>query len=325
MIEGGQRPVAFPQGGTFPAYGADALRFGLLAMSSAQDVRFSEEKVAQGQALANKLFNASRLVSRIAEGRAADAPRPAAIEDRWILSRLADARARCEECIERFELSRLALGLYDIVHRDLCDVYLELVKQRAPDDALAATATFALTETLLLAHPVIPFVTEAVWDRMPWTDGLLASASATDRPPLSRDFAAERTMDQVLAVVVAVRAWRDRVGVAPRRVLRARVLLDDVAAGLVARLARLELVVGEDGPAVATVHGDGVRVELLDEIVDRSLVAARASSERERLRAEIRRAELKLGDAGFVANAPQGLVRGEREKLARLRAELSAL
>src|SRR4029079_2691564 len=116
LIEGGPRPPVFTQGGTFPSYGADAVRFGLLAMSSAQDVRFSEEKVAQGQALANKLFNATRfVVTNVAEGTT-PAPRPTTIEDRWILSRLAAAKADFATRIAAFDFSKAALGLYDFVY-----------------------------------------------------------------------------------------------------------------------------------------------------------------------------------------------------------------
>ena len=130
-------------------HGADGTRFGLLAMSSTQDVRFSEEKVAQGRQLANKLFNASRLVllrvPEAAEGDAGDEaakrrgrstgldgepPRPGAVEDAWILSRLQRAKADTARAIETFEFHRAALGLYDFVYGELCDWYLEIVKPR---------------------------------------------------------------------------------------------------------------------------------------------------------------------------------------------------
>jgi len=92
LIDGGPRPPVYPECGDFPAYGADALRFGLLAMSSTQDVRFSEEKIQQGQALANKLYNATRFVALRVNTDPAHpvepAPRPSTVEDRWILSRL---------------------------------------------------------------------------------------------------------------------------------------------------------------------------------------------------------------------------------------------
>ena len=96
LIDGGPRPPVFVEGGEFPAYGADAVRYGLLAMSSTQDVRFNEERIAQGRQLANKLFNASRLVLlRVPEGVEvpSEPPEPLAVEDTWILSRLQAAEA----------------------------------------------------------------------------------------------------------------------------------------------------------------------------------------------------------------------------------------
>src|SRR3954452_3781682 len=146
LIDGGPRPPVFPQGGEFPAYGADAVRFGLLAMASGQDVRFSEERIAQGNQLTNKLWNASRLVLARVPGdlrlsdRAPDdetpvrvpvqAPEPRTLEDRWILSRLARAKDSTARAIEGYEFHRGALGIYDFVYGDLCDWSLELVKPR---------------------------------------------------------------------------------------------------------------------------------------------------------------------------------------------------
>ena len=165
LIEGGPRPPVFEQGGEFPAYGADAVRFGLLAMSSSQDVRFNEDKVAQGRQLANKLWNASRLLLLRVPDELPE-PRAVTVEDAWILSRLQRAKAATEQAFEDFELHRAALGLYDFVYGDLCDWYLELIKPRlyADDNAeVSAVALHVLRETLALAHPVIPFVTEEIW------------------------------------------------------------------------------------------------------------------------------------------------------------------
>jgi valyl-tRNA synthetase len=103
------------------AHGADAVRFGLLAMSSTQDVRYSAEKVQQGQALANKLYNATRFVLlRVGTG-VAPAPLPRTVEDRWILSRLQAAIADTQERIDAFDFAKAALGLYDFIYGDLCD------------------------------------------------------------------------------------------------------------------------------------------------------------------------------------------------------------
>ena len=125
-------------------HGADGTRFGLLAMSSTQDVRFSEEKVAQGRQLANKLFNASRSCScappRTPPTRRAPRRAPETVEDRWILSRLERTRAETARAIEAFEFHRAALGLYDFVYGELCDWYLEIVKPRLYEDDNAAVS-----------------------------------------------------------------------------------------------------------------------------------------------------------------------------------------
>src|SRR3954449_9762575 len=111
-------------------HGADAVRFGLLAMSSTQDVKYSSEKVQQGQRLANKLFNASRYVLLNVDPDAGAAPRPQTVYDRWILSRLQAAKAAFADSIARFDFSKGALGLYDFVYGELCDWYLEFTKGR---------------------------------------------------------------------------------------------------------------------------------------------------------------------------------------------------
>ena len=140
LIDGGPRPPVFKEGGDFPAYGADAVRYGLLAMSSTQDVRFNEGTIAQGRQLANKLFNASRLVLlRVPEDAVVPERRRARRRSRtrWILSRLQAAEADVAEAIEAFDFHRATRALYDFVYGELCDWYLEMVKPRlyAEDNA----------------------------------------------------------------------------------------------------------------------------------------------------------------------------------------------
>src|SRR5947199_3302471 len=113
LIDAGPRPPVFEKGGEFPAYGADGLRWGLLAMASSQDVRFSEDKVAQGLALVNKLWNAARLILLGVGPEARAAVSPATIEDRWILTRLERAVTEINGRIEQYDFSHAALGLYD--------------------------------------------------------------------------------------------------------------------------------------------------------------------------------------------------------------------
>jgi valyl-tRNA synthetase len=304
-------------------HGADAVRFGLLAMSSTQDVRYSSEKVQQGQRLANKLFNASRYV--LLNVRAVEPePRPQTVYDRWILSRLEAAKAAFDDNIGSFDFAKASLGLYDFVYGELCDWYLEFTKGREFDEDLSATMLHVLRETLALAHPVIPFVTEELWAHVPGADGLLAVAQATPPDPALRDVAVEAQMSAVIEAVQALRSWRDEAGVKPGQVLPARIDGLDGAAALVARMARLDLEA--DGPATATVPVPGGSIEIrAGDLVDREAEERKAQAERERLRTEIARAESKLANDGFVAKAPPKLVQAERDKLDRLRRELDGL
>src|SRR3954470_868581 len=203
LIAGGPRPPVFAQGGEFPAYGADAVRFGLLAMASGQDVRFNEERIAQGNQLTNKLWNASRLVLlRVPDGvtLADEAPAPQTVEDRWILSRLQRAKAEVVAAIEGFEFHRAALRLYAFVYDDLCDWSLELLKPRLYADdnrAAAELALHVLGETLTLAHPVIPFVTEEIWSLVPGGSGLLMVHPWPEPDPALADPESEATVGRV--------------------------------------------------------------------------------------------------------------------------------
>ena len=321
IVGGGERPPVFEQGGEFPAYGADGLRFGLLAMSSSQDVRFNEERVKQGADLANKLWNASRLVLLRVEDVDAE-PRTEAVEDRWIVSRLERLTERVTELYEGFAMSHAALELYEGFWTDVCDWYLELVKPRLYGDAPpSATLLWVLERTLTLLHPIMPFVTEEIWSYMPGDRGLLAASSWPAPDPSLIDDEAEELVDDAIATVTALRRYRDEAGVPARATLRARVSAQSPLQDHVARLARVEFT--DDGDeAVATVGP----IEILpSDDVSAADHAARVDARRSTLEAEIARAEAKLANDGFVKKAPPEVVEREREKLDRFRAELESL
>jgi valyl-tRNA synthetase len=304
-------------------YGADATRFGLLAMSSSQDVRFSEEKIQQGAQLANKLFNASRLILTNADA-SADAE-PSHLEDRWILSRLERAKAEAAERMEAFDFSKLAFGLYDFVFSELCDWYLEMVKPRLYEGDAAASTTVlrVLEETLALAHPVIPFVTEELWSMLPGDRGLLAAASMPAPDPSRANPQAEEIIERTIATVRALRNWRESIDARPGLVINARLDANAIPEHLVAHMARLAWAEGE--PAVTVPVPGGVVGVLETEGLDLGAADRKREEQRARLEKEIARAEGKLSNEGFVAKAPPQVVAAEREKLDRLRAELEAL
>ncbi|MGH2853697.1 MAG: valine--tRNA ligase [Solirubrobacteraceae bacterium] len=326
-------------------HGADAVRFGLLAMSSSQDVRYSAEKVRQGQALANKLFNAARFVLlRIASLPGGDlaeliargpALEPQAVEDRWIVSRLQEIVADTAARIEDYDFSHAALGLYDFVYAELCDWYLEIVKPRLsaaaeyPDVDLAATLVYVLRTTVALAHPVIPFVTEELWSYLETSGALLAGAPypTADKSLIDRDVEIE--LERTIEAVTLVRGWRDSVNAPPGMLVRARVDADgyDATAAILAHLARLHLAgAGAADKPVASIAVPCGTVEVLSgEGLDLGASERRREAARAKLDGEIARVERKLANDGFVRKAPTEVVEGERTKLGRLRAELEAL
>jgi valyl-tRNA synthetase len=149
-------------------HGADATRYGLLKISSTQDVAFSYGAIEEGRKLANKLWNASRLLLQAGPGDDVEL-RPRDIEERWILARIHAVQATVEEDLGRFDFSHVAHSLYRLTFDHFCDWYLESIKPRlyAGDADARATALAVLESLLKLLHPVMPHVTEEIWTNLP--------------------------------------------------------------------------------------------------------------------------------------------------------------
>jgi valyl-tRNA synthetase len=313
-------------------HGADALRFGLLAMSSAQDVKFNEERVKQGRDLANKLWNASRLILlRVSDVSPSTAS--AEVEDRWIVSRLERLTARVTEQFDDFRFSHAALDLYGAFWSELCDWYLELAKPRLyeeDNEAVSGVLLWALERTLRLLHPVMPFVTEEIWSLMPGERGLLAVADWPEADPSLLDEQAEADVGRLIEAVTSLRRYREEVAAKPSAILRGRLRADgyDGLGEHLARLARLELV-GDDasnGDVLATVAVPGGGVQVLpSDAFDPAEAERRRSARREQLAGEIERAERKLANEQFVERAPAEVVAEERRKLEEYREALRRL
>ena len=310
-------------------FGADATRFGLLAMSSAQDVRYSIEKVKQGSDLANKLWNASRLILL----KAADVPPAPTVEsheDAWILSRLEHTIVETNRLIDEYDFSHAALGIYDFFFSDFCDWYLELVKPRlwneGDNDLVSANLMYVLEQTLALMHPMMPFATEEIWSLMPGERGLLAGAPypQSDHGRVNAD--AELRIGNLISAVTALRRYRDDLGVAPSAGLRGRLTAEgyDGVEEQLARLARIDF--GGDDESVGALAIPGGSIEMFtSDAFDPAEIEAKKAARADELRGEIARVNGKLGNEQFVAKAPAAVVDAEREKLARFEAELAAL
>jgi valyl-tRNA synthetase len=267
------------------AHGADATRYGLLKISSTQDVRYAVGAIEEGRKLANKLWNVARLILQHAEGVTPQA-RPAVLEERWILARLDAARAAVEDAWARFDFASATGVLYHLTFDDFCDWYAEAVKPRLNDgdEDSRATALAALETLLTLLHPLMPHVTEEIWSHLP---GRTAPLIVSPWPePDGRHADALDALDRVKEAAQVFR----RSGVA------------------------VELGTEEERRVFAAV----VRPE-------RRRDAGDVEAERVRLGKEIARAEGMLANERFVANAPADVVEGERTKLERYRRELALL
>jgi valyl-tRNA synthetase len=274
----GMNPIA-----QIETYGADATRYGLMKMASSQDATFSEGAIDEGRKLANKLWNASRLL--IQAGVTEVEERPVALEEHWILARIAATQAAVEEHLASFDFSHLVDELYHVTFDDFCDWYLEAIKPRihAGDLDALATAAAALERLLKLLHPAMPHVTEEIWSYLPDRRTRLIVAPW----PVPGDEGQAGDLDRVKAAAERFR----RSGVGTRLDRDEQRIFDAV-------------VKPERAPRPEN---------------------GSAETERERLRNEIARAEAMLANERFVANAPAEVVDAERSKLERYRRELDAI
>ncbi|MEA2655845.1 MAG: valyl-tRNA synthetase, partial [Chloroflexota bacterium] len=208
--------------GLISKYGTDAVRAwaASVAMSS-QDVRFDESRVEGYRRFCNKLWNATRLVLSSAgttPAVPAGAPpaKPQALEDRWILSRLSHSSAAVTAGIEGFKFQDSMAAAYAFAWNELCDWYLEAVKERlrAGDAVAQAIALSCLDHVLRLLHPIMPFVTEELWSLLPGSRDFLMRAAWPDLQ--SADPEAEETFGQVMAIVEELRGHRQAAGAPPR-------------------------------------------------------------------------------------------------------------
>jgi valyl-tRNA synthetase len=265
--------------------GADAVRYGLLKMSSTQDVRFSHGAVEEGRKLANKLWNVSRLIlANIGDEEPGEEPSEPA--ERWILARIDSARAAIEECFVAFDYAGVVTTLYHLTFDEFCDWYAEAIKPRLYDGDPAArkTALLALERLLALLHPVMPHVTEEIWSNFPARKSRLI-VSPWPKPD-----------DRYAANANALERVQDAAAIFRRSGLR------------------VSLSEEEERIFEAVVKPGRLKIE-----------AVSLESETKRLQGEIARCEKVLSNPNFVERARAEVVETEREKLARYRRELDAL
>ncbi len=318
-------------------YGADALRYALLTGTTpGQDTRIVPERILEARNFANKIWNAARFVL-------AQEPDPSAAPadgdvDRWLTQRRDVAAQSMAEALERFEIGEAGRIAYEFVWGTYCDWYLELAKPRLQDEGQRAgvgrVLLDVLRDALRMVHPFMPFVTEAIWQELPGSPGLLATDRWVEGGATSDPVALQR-VDRFTEAVRLARNLRAELGVRQGQKALIAVHAQDAEerAWLTAheelfnRLAQAELSIAQDGAAAPrgalSARMPGLEVYLpAAGLVDLEAERQRVQKEIAELQAEAERQQAKLSRPGFRDRAPQEIVAQEEERLEGLRDRL---
>jgi valyl-tRNA synthetase len=319
-------------------YGADALRFTLARGSNpGKDQALAEDWIAGSRNFATKLWNATRFA--MMNGATVEGPLPAVDTlsdiDKWVLSRLSETTAEFTTLIESYEFARACESVYHFAWDDLCDWYLELSKQTfASCNAAASQRVLGhVLDTLFrLLHPVMPFITETLWTALTGGETLVtAQWPVADSALINKK--SETLVGELQKIITEVRRFRNDQGVKPSQKIPGRIIAPaDVTAYAEAMAFLLKLELSEFTPS-ASVEIGSMKVELdLSGTVD--LVAERARLEKDLITAQkdMKTAEVKLSNEGFMAKAPANVVAEIKERMAatssdidRITAQLAAL
>ncbi|HAS38164.1 MAG TPA: valine--tRNA ligase [Ruminococcaceae bacterium] len=314
--------------------GADALRFALLTGNSpGNDMRFSDEKIEAARNFNNKLWNAARFILMNLTVEKAELPDTDRLEteDRWILSKYNRLVSEVTVNLENYELGVALAKLYDFTWDIFCDWYIELVKPRlsSGDENAQQVLIHVITGILKMLHPFIPFITEEIWQSLPH-DG--ESIMISDWPKYSDALcfdSEEASMGAVIDAIRAIRNRRQEMNVPPSRKAALTVVTDrtdifnEKSEKFFIKLASassMEVVRSYASDTAVQIVTSAATIFIpLAEIVDIAKEKARLEAELKKNDGEILRLVKKLDNPGFIANAPEAVVAGEKAKLAKYR------
>lgn len=329
-------------------YGADALRW-FLANGSApgQDVRYSTDKMDAAWNFINKIWNASRYsLMNVGDLTAdqVDITGEKTLADKWILTRLNQTIGKVTELFEKFEFGEAGRLLYRFIWDDFCDWYIEMSKETLAGDDEAAKLTtrsilvYVLDNTLRLLHPIMPFVTEEIWQSVPHVGESLVVATYPTVHPEQMDEKAAEEMEFLMDFIRSVRTVRNEMNTPLSKPINIIAKVSDAAHYTVLKenesyIARFsnpeEFVYGEDVEApsdavTSVITGAEIYLPLAG-LINIEDEIARLEKEAEKLQQEVDRVEKKLSNEKFVAKAPAAVVEAERAKGADYKAQREAV
>ena len=339
----------YPAG--IPAFGADALRFTFCALATTgRDVRFDTARINGYRNFCNKLWNATRFALMHTEGQACEpvSGKSGSLADRWIQSRLQRAKQAMHLALDTYRLDLAAKALYEFVWENFCDWYLELSKVwlREPVSAEdAADSRYRLVsvleETLRLAHPMIPFITEELWQKVAPLVGITGQSIMLQPYPATGedrlDPQSEQDMDWLQGVVTGIRNIRGEMNIPFKTELSIwlysplaadRERMDRCRSFLTPLTGARELVwreAADEQPVATHLQGQMKVLVPLAGLIDAEAEVARLDKELERRFRELQRSRQKLGNPDFVDRAPADVVSKEQARLAELQARVEDL
>ena len=322
-------------------YGTDALRFSLIyGISAGNDIRYMPEKLELASNFANKLWNASKFVLGNIQGKIEDSylekeelPTNLAYEDKWILAKLNRITKEITNNLDKYDIGVALQKVYDFIWNEFCDWYIEMVKPRLYDenannkDACLWTLNKVLINSLKLLHPVMPFMSEEIFQKLYHTEESIMIAKWPEYKEEWNFEKEENEIEQLKEIIVAIRNLRTTQNIHPSKKSSLIFVTKELAQMVEESKAMIEKLgfannievktENENMPENATsIHTSQMEVIIpLGDLIDKEAEKARLQEEIKRLESEVQRAEKMLSNQGFISKAPAEKVEEEKQKL----------
>ena len=340
----------FPDG--IEAHGTDALRFTFASLASTgRDINFDMSRIGGYRNFCNKLWNAARYVLMNTEGQDNGIDNDdveLSLADRWIISKLQTTERDVSAAMDSYRFDHAAQGIYEFIWNNYCDWYLELSKPVLNNDNASDAAKRGTRRTLVrvletvlrLTHPIMPFITEEIWQTVAPLAGKTGSTIMSQPFPIADeskiDVTAEADMEWMMEFITGIRSIRSQMNIPPKKQLP--VLLKDSAAedlarldanrDFLSRLANLEKIEILEGKAPAASTALVGKMEILiplEGLIDKDAEIQRLDKEIAKLEKVIKQSSGKLSNENYTAKAPANVVQKERDKLAEMEQALTQL